>query len=446
MAFEPHDREPLITVDEYLARVLDGIEPLPAFEQPLIESLGLPVCQRITSTMDVPSFDNSSMDGYAVLHWDVRDASPEHPVELVVVGDVAAGSDEDPQIFPGTAVRVMTGAPVPSKADAVVPVEDTAEHRDAGRWVTPEDDAPTMHVSAAPVSGRFIRRAGEDAAEGSVVLAAGHVLSPAALASIAAAGFAEVQVTRRPRVVVVSTGSELVAPGFTPARGKIPDSNTELLAALIEEAGGSVVGRALVSDDPARLLEVLHALAPDDVDLVVLSGGVSAGAFDVVKEVLATEGSVTFARLGMQPGKPQGFGRLESGIRAFCLPGNPVSALVSFELFVRPALATMLGRRIVLERTLNGIAGAGWSSPAGRRQYIPVEVELDSGQGIVVRPSATGGSASHLVVSLAAAEGLAVVSAEVTEVRPGDAVGVLLLGDRPRRPRAYSPDGSARRY
>jgi molybdopterin molybdotransferase len=278
------------------------------------------------------------------------------------------------------------------------------------------------------VSGRFIRRAGEDAAEGSVVLSAGHVLSPAALASIAAAGLAEVQVTRRPRVVVVSTGSELVAPGFRPSRGKIPDSNTELLAALIEEAGGSVVSRALVSDDPARLLEVLHAVAPDDVDLVVLSGGVSAGAFDVVKEALAAEGSVTFARLAMQPGKPQGFGRLASGIRAFCLPGNPVSALVSFELFVRPALATMLGRRIVLERTLNGVAGAGWSSPAGRRQYIPVEVELDSGQGIVVRPSATGGSASHLVVSLAAAEGLAVVSAEVTEVRPGDAVGVLLLG------------------
>jgi molybdopterin molybdotransferase len=130
----------------------------------------------------------------------------------------------------------------------------------------------------------------------------------------------------------------------------------------------------------------------------------------------------------MQPGKPQGFGRLASGIRVFCLPGNPVSALVSFELFVRPALATMLGRRVVLERTLTGIAGAGWSSPAGRRQYIPVEVELDSRQGIMVRPSATGGSASHLVASLAAAEGLAVVSAEVTEVRPGDAVGVLLLG------------------
>jgi molybdopterin molybdotransferase len=220
----------------------------------------------------------------------------------------------------------------------------------------------------------------------------------------------------------------------------IPDSNTALLAGLVVGAGGVAAHRAVVGDDPGSLLELLNGFDPRDVDLVIVSGGVSAGAFDVVKEALSGTrsgessrddsggGSVRFARLAMQPGKPQGFGRLGSGIRVFCLPGNPVSAAVSFELFIRPAMSRMLGRRIAPPTVLEGVADIGWTSPAGRRQYIPVVVHVgDSYRGVRVRPSAPGGSGSHLVASLAAADGLAVVPEEATEVRPGDGVGVILF-------------------
>ena len=421
----PAAAEPL-TVEQWQERVLAAVGRSGEESVPLADARGRTVAVDVRTRHPVPLFDNSSMDGYAVRHSDVRGATSEHPVKLIVVADAPAGSGADPELPSGTAARVMTGAPVPSQADAVVPVEDTVEHRDTGRWVAPRDPVATVHVVAEPVPGRFIRRTGEDAANGTIVLRAGRVLSPAALASIAAAGWDRVRVSRRPRVVVVSTGSELVAPGTPPARGMIPDSNTALLAALVEDAGGIVVDRALLSDDPARLLGTLDALSPDDVDAVLLSGGVSAGAFDVVKAALSGHGSVTFARLAMQPGKPQGFGRLASGIPAFCLPGNPVSSLVSFELFVRPALAVMLGRSVTQRPVLQATAGTGWSSPAGRRQYIPVTVEHD-GRGPVVRPSAAGGSGSHLVASLAAAEALAIVPEGVTEVRPGDRVGMLHL-------------------
>ncbi|MGN6126396.1 MAG: molybdopterin molybdotransferase MoeA, partial [Humibacter sp.] len=394
---------------------------------PLAEALGRTIAEDVRTRHPIPLFDNSSMDGNAVRFEDVRAASADSAIGLTVVADVPAGSGADPDLPAGSAVRVMTGAPVPSRADAVVPVEDTAEHRESGRWVAPTDDSPVVHVVTPPVPGRFIRRIGEDAAEGAVVLSAGSVLTPRGLASVAAAGLGEVRVARRPRVAVVSTGSELVRPGQEPARGMIPDSNTSLLSGLVVEAGGVVAQSSVVGDDPGRLLELLDAIDPRDVDVVLLSGGVSAGAFDVVKEALDGP-TVRFARLAMQPGKPQGFGRLGQGIHVFCLPGNPVSAAVSFELFIRPAFARMLGRRVELPVVLRGVAEAGWSSPAGRRQYIPVVVRRDeTTRGIVVRPSAAGGSGSHLVASLAAADGLAIVSELTTEVSAGDEVGIVLF-------------------
>ncbi|GAB3394692.1 molybdopterin molybdotransferase MoeA [Humibacter soli] len=394
---------------------------------PLAEALGRTISADVRTRHPVPLFDNSSMDGYAVRFEDVRAASADRAIELTVVADAPAGSGADPDLPAGSAVRVMTGAPVPSLADAVVPVEDTAEHRESGRWVAPSDDSPVVHVVASPVPGRFIRRVGEDAIEGAVVLSAGSVVTSRGLASVAAAGLGKVQVARRPRVAVVSTGSELVEPGQEPARGMIPDSNTSLLSGLVAEAGGVVTQRSMVGDDPGPLLDLLDALDPSAVDVVLLSGGVSAGAFDVVKEALSGP-SVRFARLAMQPGKPQGFGRLGQGIHVFCLPGNPVSAAVSFELFIRPALARMLGRRVELPAALRGVAEVGWSSPVGRRQYIPVVVRRDEvTNGIVVRPSAAGGSGSHLVASLAAADGLAVVSERTAEVGPGDQVDVVLF-------------------
>lgn len=421
-----HPSPGLLTVEDWQSHVLAAFSRSDSETRPLSQALGRTLAADVRTRHAVPLFDNSSMDGYAVRFADLRGATAARPIELKVVGDVMAGSAANPPIPEGGAVRVMTGAPVPFEADAIVPVEDTVEHQNASGWVTPTDPSPLVHVTAEPVPGRYIRREGEDAAEGTVVLAAGRVLTPRALAAVAAAGHDEVLVSRRPRVAVISTGSELAPAGVRPERGMIPDSNTVLLCGLVETQGGVVVERALVGDDAVALSNLLDSLDPHEVDVVVMTGGVSAGAFDVVKQVLTGVRSVTFARLAMQPGKPQAFGRLSSGIRVFGLPGNPVSAAVSFELFVRPALATMSGRIEVLRPVVDGTAAAGWASPPGRRQYMPVRVDMTA-RGLAVRPSAVGGSGSHLVASLADADGLAIVAAEATEVRPDDPVGVILF-------------------
>ncbi len=464
------------TVEEHSAAILRAVAPGTPTDVPLADADGLVLAADVRAALAVPSFDNSAMDGYAVLAADVAAASPEQPVALRVVADLPAGSAEDPLLEPGTCARIMTGAPVPRTADAVVPVEVT--------------DGGTVRVAitAPAVVGRHVRRTGEDVAVGDLVLRAGVVLGAAQVAAAAATGHGVVRAYPRPRVAVVSTGSELVPPGQGLRgqglrgqglrRGLIPDSNSYLLAAAVRAAGCEAVRVGAVPDDAARLGEVLDALlglggaealgAVDGlgavglgadglgadgfgaVDAIVTSGGVSVGAYDVVKELLAGGRSgggpggggraagepsgVTFTTVAMQPGKPQGFGTLARAdgarVPVFALPGNPVSAYVSFEVFVRPALQVMRGlataaahRRVVAARVSDG-----WRTPPGRRQYIAV-VATRGEQGWEVRPAGPRGSGSHLAVTLAAANGLGIVDADVAEVHPGDTVAVMLTGE-----------------
>lgn len=412
------------SVEEHRAAILAAVVPGAPRAVSVADAAGLVLAADLHAVIALPPFDNSAMDGYAVLVSDVAGATNGHPAVLRVIADLAAGADEVPRLRPGTCARIMTGAPMPPTAEAVVPVEAT----DGGT------DVVTITAPARP--GQHVRRAAEDVAEGDLVLPAGVLLGPAQVAAAAATGHGTVLAYPRPRVGVVSTGSELVPPGAPAGRGHIPDSNSVLLAAAVRDAGCDVVRVGAVPDDAAVLAAVFDRLLGEDgVDAVVTSGGVSVGAYDVVKAYLGRDdapGGVTFTTVAMQPGKPQGFGLLgrPGGARVpvFALPGNPVSAFVSFEVFVRPALGRMRGLASGDRAVVRARASEGWRCPPGRRQYIPV-VASRGPAGWDVRPAGPRGSGSHLTVTLAAANALGVVAAEVEEVRAGDELAVLLLGE-----------------
>ncbi|WP_188037665.1 gephyrin-like molybdotransferase Glp [Actinotalea sp. JY-7885] len=405
------------TVTEHRAAVLGLVEPLPVVRVPIADAAGLVLAQDVRAPEALPRWNNSAMDGYAVQAHDVAAATLAEPVRLTVLADLPAGSAAEPVVTPGTAARIMTGAPLPPGADAVVPVEQTDG----------ATDVVAVHAPAAP--GAHVRRAGEDVAAGELVLAAGTLLGPRQVAAAASVGCGEVAVHRRPVVAVLSTGSELVAPGARLARGQIPDSNSFLLAAAARAAGCDVVRVGAVPDEADALRAALDA-QDGAVDLVITSGGVSMGAYDVVKEVLAADAGMAFVRVAMQPGKPQGYGRLRGGTPIVALPGNPVSASVSFEVFVRPAVRRLRGLAAdVVEE--EAVALEGWTSPPGREQYMPVTyvgtaAPGDGGASLpAVRPAVRGGSGSHLVAGLARAEALAVVAADVERVEPGDRVRLM---------------------
>jgi molybdopterin molybdotransferase len=404
---------PSISVDEHLARILEALEPLDAVTIPIADALGRTLAVDTFARVNVPGFDNSAMDGYAVRRSDVQSATADAPVQLRVMGDIPAGSGSNPPLDAGQAARIMTGAPVPDDADSIVPVEST----DAG--------TTTVTISQAPEPSAFVRRIGSDIRQGELVLPAGRTLRATDLAAATAAGLAELAVRPAPRVGILSTGDELRMPGETLERGQIHDSNSVLLAAAVTEAGGVPVLFGAVPDDNDLLYETFERMA-DRVDLFVTSGGVSVGAYDVVKAVLQPLG-VWFGPVRMQPGKPQGFGRWVDGTPVFTLPGNPVSVFVSFEAFVRPALLALQGRTATHRASIRATAGSSWSSPAGRAQYMPA-VLSETSAGPVVNPASHGGSGSHLVTSLARANALAIVPEAVTSVEEGQEVEVLPFG------------------
>ncbi|WP_052849684.1 gephyrin-like molybdotransferase Glp [Streptomyces avicenniae] len=418
------------SVDEHLSDILAAVTPLEPLALPLLDATGCVLTDDITVPAPLPPFDNSSMDGYAVRTADVEGASAEFPAVLTVVGDIAAGHGELPAVGPGQAARIMTGAPLPPGAQAVVPVEWT----DGGLGGGPADMMPSVTGGEVRVlrpahAGQHIRTRGSDARPGTVALTAGTVLGPPQLGLLAATGHATVTVRPRPRVVVLSTGSELVPPGRPLTPGRIHDSNSYLLTAAAQDAGAVAFRTTAVADDPVSLRTAL-----DDqlarADAVVTSGGVSVGAYDVVKEALT--GTIDFRRLAMQPGKPQGFGLLGPGrTPLFALPGNPVSAYVSFELFVRPALRAMAGHapdtlrrpRTTARLVTDGTLG----SPPGRRQFLRAAYTAPAtGERLgTVRP--VGGSESHLVAALARADALIEIPEDVTHVAAGAELTVLLL-------------------
>ncbi|MCT2582655.1 molybdopterin molybdotransferase MoeA [Actinophytocola gossypii] len=394
-----------LSVDAYRARVAALVPPTPVVELPLADCLGLVLARDVVSPVALPPFDNSAMDGYAVRAEDVAGAGPDTPVTLPVPEDIPAGRTDVVPLAPGTAHRIMTGAPVPPGADSVVKVEDT----DGGEQ--------RVVVSAAVAAGTHIRRAGEDVAGGATVLTAGSVLGPARIGLAAAVGRAELPVHRPARVLVLSTGTELVAPGNPLRHGQIYESNGTLLAAATRELGAVPTLLRFVPDDVAAFHDAVAAHAAD-ADLLVTSGGVSAGAYEVVKDALAGQG-VEFLRVAIQPGGPQGCGRF-GALPVVTLPGNPVSTALSFELFVRPALLAAMGHREAGRPRAVARTTEELRSPAGKRQYRRGHLDGDT-----VRP--VGGPGSHLLASFAASDCLIEVPEGVTVVPAGEQVDVVLL-------------------
>jgi molybdopterin molybdotransferase len=399
------------SVDEHLAEVLQVVQPLAPLEVGLLDAHGCVLAEDVVAPQPLPGFDNSAMDGYAVRSADVQQV----PCVLPVVGDVAAGPASPLSVQPGLTVRIMTGAALPTGADAVVPVE----HTDGG--------LAQVRIDRAPVPGQHIRRAGDDVAAGELVLANGSHLGSAQVGLAAAVGRARLLVRPRPRVVVLSTGDELVEPGGHLVPGQLYDSNSVMLTAACLEAGAIAYRVGIVPDEGPKLLDTLEDQLVR-ADLLLTSGGVSVGAYDVVKEVLSRLGTVGFHKVAMQPGMPQGFGVIgPDRVPVFGLPGNPVSAAVSFEVFVRPALRRMLGSAAVTRPMISARAAEELRSPAGKRSFLRVRLEVQDGAYVVTPVSGAG---SHLVAGMARANALAVVPEDVETVPAGQAVQVMVLERR----------------
>ncbi|MGW1318818.1 molybdotransferase-like divisome protein Glp [Streptomyces sp. NPDC002426] len=429
------------SVDEHLDDILAAVKPLEPIELQLPDAQGCVLVEDVVVEVSLPPFDNSSMDGYAVRISDVEGASEEFPAVLTVIGDVAAGDGglaDGRSVGPGEAARIMTGAPLPAGAEAVVPVEWTDGGTGGGpaSAMRAHSDAPEGASGEVrihrPVKPRaHVRAKGSDVQPGDLALRAGSVVGPPQIGLLAAIGRSTVRVRPRPRVVVLSTGSELAQPGEELTGGRIYDSNSFALTAAARDAGAIAYRVPAVADDA----ETLRATIEDQLiraDIVVTTGGVSVGAYDVVKEALSSVGDedepgggVDFRKLAMQPGKPQGFGSIgPDHTPLLALPGNPVSSYVSFELFVRPAILTLMGlddvHRPKVRATLS--TGEALASPSGKRQFLRGTYDAEAG---TVTP--VGGPGSHLIAALAQADALIVLPEDVTSAEPGTETQVILL-------------------
>ena len=403
----------MLSVAEALERVLAGVAVLGAESVPLGEALGRVLAEPVVAGREIPPWDNSSMDGYALRAADTERASPEHPVALAVVGEVAAGRVAAREIEPGQAYRILTGAPLPPGSDAVVPQEEV--RRDGGR----------VSLWRAVHRGAYVRPRGEDIRSGDRILEAGSVLRPAALGVLAALGHGRANVYRRPTVAVLSTGDELVAPETPLGPGQIPDSNTYTLCGLAAEAGAVPVSLGIAPDRREELVERFRRGL--EANVLVSSAGVSVGDRDFVREAVEALGAcLDFWKVNMRPGKPLTFGRF--GGRAgeclfFGLPGNPVSSMVTFELFVRPVLRRLGGHRILGRPRVRARALEPIDNPGSRPGYLRVRLESRNGR-LGARP--TGEQGSAILRSMLLADGLAVVPGD-TQIPEGGEVDIILL-------------------
>ncbi len=407
----------MLTVEKYLEKVLELAEPLGSEQTPIGEGFGRVLAQDVVAKYPVPPFSNSAMDGFAVRSADLV----EELTRLEVVGDIPAGQPDLPHVGPGQAARIMTGAPMPPGADCVVQVEQSDQQ--------PGDVPLSKYVVVQQVpAGKNVRHRGEDVEAGQVVLTRGEVWSPAAAAAAASVGHSEVALAKKPRVAVLATGSELVAAGQPLADGQIPDSNSVLLAGLAEQFGAEVVLVETVTDDGPAFEAALQACVEAGADVVVSTGAVSEGAFEVVRQTLEAEGSgdtkydVEFVKVAMQPGKPQACGTLNLGgkrVAFLGLPGNPVSVFVSSWMLLQPLLAAFRGAN-ARPNALRLKTMEGWKTPPSRRQFIPVIVEDNR-----VRKAHKLGSGSHLIASLHLANALAIIPEDIDVVSPGDEVEVV---------------------
>ncbi len=397
----------MIDVAEHLAAVLAQVVPLAPESCEVATARGRVLRHPVFANVDVPGFDSSAMDGFAVRDTDLSAI----PTSLRVIADLPAGTELDPKMDAGDAARIMTGAPVPTDATAVVPFEDTERGLAGGL------DAVTI-VAAPRGSGAHVRARGSDVRAGELVVEAGVRLTARRVGAIAAAGVGTVSVSRAPRVAVVSTGSELRPAGDPLRRGQIPESNSVLLAGLAEECGAEVVVRTSVGDEGDGPRRAIAAAEAAGADVVVFSGGVSAGAYEVVKNTLGD--LMRFDSVRMQPGKPQGFGRTPAGTLLFGLPGNPVSAAVSFELFVRPALGALEGVADLERARVRVVLAVGWRARPERVQYLPVTIDRTDPARWRAIPTARG------TRGLGEADGLAVIPPRADDLVAGEHVTVAV--------------------
>jgi len=408
-----------LTVNDALRRVLDTVEPLTGERVPLLEALGRVLAENVVARDNMPPFANSSMDGYAVRSADVDAASRSQPITLRVMADIAAGVVSTIEVTAGGAARIMTGAPMPSGADAVVPVEDTSEP-----WRDPERKLPKqIAIYRSVKQGDYLRHPGEDIKAGTELLRVGHVLRPQEIGVLASLGHATVAVVRRPRVGVLATGDELVTVESALQPGKIRNSNGYAQRAQVAMLGAEAVDLGVARDTEESVRARLAAGLDAGVDLFISSAGVSVGAYDVVKAVLEQDGDVGFWRVRMRPGKPLAFGVYES-VPYLGLPGNPVSAMVSFECFARPAILKMAGHKVWRRPQVTVRMNESIRSD-GRESYIRAIVtrEEDGGYSAIT----TGSQGSHIMTSLVLANALVIVPEGVRSVSPGERLSALMI-------------------
>ncbi len=409
----------MISVDEALEKVLEHIAVLEAEESDVLGCLGQVLTEDISSPINIPPLDNSAMDGYAVRSADTRGASPKSPRLLQVLETVAAGATPRGEVKPGTAIRIMTGAPIPKGADAVVRFEDTDESERGG---TPRE----IGILVAVEAGLAVRRAGEDISADSLVLKKGTVIRPAEVGVLASLGRSEVMVIRRPVVAILATGDEIVDITQPLPQGKIYNSNSYSVAALVLRYGGIPQLLGVAQDDEDSLLAKLRL--GQEADMVITSGGVSLGDYDVVREVLAEQGEIVFWQVREKPGKPLTFGVLRGkegrSIPLFGLAGNPVSAMINFELFARPAILKMMGKQNLAKPTIEAVVEDSIENTDGRRIFTRAIVEKRGGQYFA---RLTGPQGSGILTSMALANGLVIVPEDKPGVKRGDLVKVMML-------------------
>jgi len=401
----------MLGVEEALGRVLSAFQPLPSERIPILETLGRVVIEDVFADMDIPPLANTSMDGYAVKAGDTSGASRENPVRLRILYDLAAGYTTDLKVTTGCAIRIMTGAPIPPGADAVVQFEDT-EQKD--EWV---------EIFKGVEIGTNVRLAGEDVKKGELILPRGTEIRPQEVGMLAALGRKEAWVHRRPRVAILATGDELIEIDAPWSPGKIRNSNSYSIATQVVRYGGYPLLLGIARDDKEDLTAKIREGLENGADLFLTMGGVSVGDFDVVKKVLAAEGEIGFWRVRMKPGKPLAFGQIR-GVPVLGLPGNPVSAMVTFELFARPAILRMQGKTrlekpIIEMKLMNAIPRKD-----KRRHYVRVIVERQNSE---YKAYLTGDQGSGILLSMVRSQGLAIIPEDVDHLPAGTKVPVMML-------------------
>jgi molybdopterin molybdotransferase len=413
----------VLSVAEALGKVLEHIDVLGAEESPILDCLGQVLAEDIVSPIDIPPLDNSAMDGYAVRSADTHGATPKSPCFLHVIGAVSAGAISKSEVRPGTAIRIMTGAPLPKGADSVARFEYTDESEREG---TP----PEIGILTEVKPNAEVRRAGEDITAGSLVLKKGTVIRPAEVGVLASLGRSKVAVIRRPVVAILATGDEIVDITQTLPQGKIYNSNSHSMAALVLRYGGIPRILGIARDKEGSLLAKLRLAL--DADMVITSGGVSLGDYDIVRKVLAKEGEIVFWQVRERPGKPVVFGMIKGKskggevrtIPLLGLAGNPVSAMVNFELLARPTILKMMGKKNLTKPTVEAVVEDDIENTDGHRIFARAIVEKRGGQYFA---RLTGPQGSGILTSMALANGLVVVPEDKRRVKRGDLVTVMML-------------------